>query len=283
MIANEDGYIVEEIFPRILVFKGALDCSDELIKFYEQNFEWSSWFTFGTHITEGGPAFEWDRFPERDEWHLEMVESQADEYKKRIAEIFYDISKIYTKKYKYVRDSWICRTWNIAKYNPTPPEKESAMQFHTDFQQERAEMPGDQFGLTCVFYPNDDYEGGEIQFTIVGDSESETKVVSFKPEKGDVILFPATEPYYHGVGSVRTGTKYIIRLYWLHNYGGSPDWHLLKEKYGPDWEILEEHRLSSNYKTHYFKSVPGAPKLTLAEYYERLDNGTLDEWDEGDY
>lgn len=280
MIANEDGYIVEEIFPRILVFKGALDCSDELIEFYEQNSEWSSWFTYGTHVTEGGPAFDWDHFPEHHEWHLEMVESQADEYKKRIAEIFYNISKVYVDKYEYVKDSWICRTWNIAKYNPTPVEKESAMEFHTDFQEERAEIPGEQFGLTCVFYPNDNYDGGEIQFTIIGDTPSDTKLVSFKPEKGDVILFPSTAPYYHGVRNIYSGNKYIIRLYWLHSYSGSPDWHSLKEKYGQEWEVLEECRLSSNPKTHYFRSVPGAPKRSLVEYYERLDSGTLHQWGE---
>ena len=91
-------------------------------------------------------------------------------------------------------------------------------------------------------------------------------------------MFPSTAPYYHGVKSISSGYKYILRLYWVHNYTGSADWHELKEKYGDSWEQLEDQRVKTNYKTQYFKSLPGAPKRSLKEYYEKLENGTLSEW-----
>jgi 2OG-Fe(II) oxygenase superfamily len=273
----DSSYEVSEIYPKIVVFKNALKQPKELIDYYEETGPWTKWLRFGVYITGQGPSASWDHFPTEDEWTRAMVGSQVEDYKKLVAKIFYEVSDIYRDKFNYEKDSWICRNWTIAKYEPTPDDP-VAMNYHTDFQEEYAESPGPQFGITCVVYPNDDYVGGEITFNITKEDGSESDIVDYKPSAGDILMFPSTAPYYHGVKGISSGYKYILRLYWVHDYAGSSDWHELKEQYGSDWEELEEQRVKTNYKTQYFKSIPGAPKRTLKEYYEKLKDGTLDEW-----
>jgi hypothetical protein len=272
-----DSYEIDEIYPKIVVFKQALNQSKEMIDYYEQTGDWVPWLKFGTYINGQGPSASWDHFPTEEEWTSEMVNSQVEEYKKLVATNFYKISDVYTSMYGYTKDSWICRNWTIAKYEPQP-QKDVAMDYHTDFQEEYAEVPGQQFGLTCVIYPNDNYEGGEITFTIMKEDASEPDIINYKPTEGDILMFPSTAPYYHGVKSISSGYKYLLRLYWVHEYAGSSDWHALKEQYGDRWEELEDQRIKSNYKTPYFKSIPGTAKRTLKEYYQRLEDGTLSEW-----
>jgi predicted 2-oxoglutarate/Fe(II)-dependent dioxygenase YbiX len=75
-------------------------------------------------------------------------------------------------------------------------------------------MPGKYFKLhvddgpfySCtisgVIYLNDDYEGGEIEFTRHG--------LKIKPQAGDIILFPSNFIYEHASCEVFSGTKYSV-------------------------------------------------------------------------
>lgn len=60
------------------------------------------------------------------------------------------------------------------------------------------------FSYTCtvssIVYLNDDYEGGELWFPYLN--------ISFKPQAGDVVLFPSTYIYAHAALKVTSGTKY---------------------------------------------------------------------------
>jgi predicted 2-oxoglutarate/Fe(II)-dependent dioxygenase YbiX len=56
--------------------------------------------------------------------------------------------------------------------------------------------------VSAVVYLNDDYEGGEIQFTRQG--------LTVKPEAGDIILFPSNFVYEHASLEVFSGTKYSV-------------------------------------------------------------------------
>lgn len=59
---------------------------------------------------------------------------------------------------------------------------------------------------STIIYLNDDYEGGEIYFPNLE--------FSYKPKKGDAIIFPCnTEEYNHGVKTVTAGTRYTIALW----------------------------------------------------------------------
>jgi hypothetical protein len=60
------------------------------------------------------------------------------------------------------------------------------------------------FSYTCtvssVMYLNDEYEGGELWFPYLD--------LTFKPEYGDIVLFPSTFIYAHAARPVTSGTKY---------------------------------------------------------------------------
>jgi len=60
------------------------------------------------------------------------------------------------------------------------------------------------FSYTCtvssVMYLNDDYEGGELWFPYLD--------LTFKPEAGDIVLFPSTYIFAHAAKPVTSGTKY---------------------------------------------------------------------------
>lgn len=62
--------------------------------------------------------------------------------------------------------------------------------------------------ISAVFYLNDDYEGGEIEFVHYG--------VKIKPGAGTLVLFPSNYAYSHIAHEVTDGIKYAI-VTWIHD------------------------------------------------------------------
>lgn len=62
--------------------------------------------------------------------------------------------------------------------------------------------------ISSILYLNDDYEGGEIEFTNFG--------IKIKPKAGMLLLFPSNYAYTHIAYPVTSGTKYAI-VTWLHD------------------------------------------------------------------
>jgi len=56
--------------------------------------------------------------------------------------------------------------------------------------------------LSAVSYLNDDYEGGELDFT--------RHNITLKPDAGDIVLFPSNFVYEHASLNVHSGTKYAV-------------------------------------------------------------------------
>jgi predicted 2-oxoglutarate/Fe(II)-dependent dioxygenase YbiX len=56
--------------------------------------------------------------------------------------------------------------------------------------------------ISVLFYLNDNYEGGELEFTRLG--------LSVKPKKGMMIAFPSYFEFSHRVHPVRSGTRYSL-------------------------------------------------------------------------
>jgi hypothetical protein len=63
---------------------------------------------------------------------------------------------------------------------------------HTDFHRR----------LSLVYYINDDYVGGEINFPRFN--------LSYKPSANEIIIFPSTYVYNHSVNEVTDGTRYAV-------------------------------------------------------------------------
>lgn len=56
--------------------------------------------------------------------------------------------------------------------------------------------------VSSVYYINDDYEGGEINFPRFN--------ISYKPKANQMIVFPSTYVYNHSVSEVISGTRYSV-------------------------------------------------------------------------
>lgn len=91
---------------------------------------------------------------------------------------------------------------NFVKYNPG-----EHFASHAD--------DGDTYSATVstVGYLNDDYEGGELEFTKLG--------IKLKPELGDIVVFPSNFIYMHASLAVRSGQKFSAVTMFDHN----DKWH----------------------------------------------------------
>jgi len=244
---------IKKIHNTIWVFKKAIPDPDKIIDFFEKNREWHDWYTFGKYA-EGGifnPSY-FEKFPNRKEWEDKLEEGFGHRNQDRHFE-------------NQVNN-------NIAKYK-TNLDVPLAMHYHTDYQREFSYQPGDKFGITAVFYLNDNYVGGEVLFRFL--DESDINIIKedyvYKPEAGDVVVFMSGHPHYHGVNSVTSGEKYIIRTYWKYRYPGHPLWLKLEEKYGKDsWAEIEEERRKFNRIPENMKMVNGIPFwVEFEEYYKK--------------
>ena len=56
--------------------------------------------------------------------------------------------------------------------------------------------------VSSIYYINDDYEGGEINFPRFD--------ISYKPKANEMIVFPSTYVYNHSVSEVTRGTRYAV-------------------------------------------------------------------------
>jgi hypothetical protein len=89
----------------------------------------------------------------------------------------------------------------------------------------------DRLKYSLVMYLNDDYEGGEISFTIrnLDDSNDnatpnsdfsqapkDSYTFAIKPKAGSIVIFPSSPPYHHTAHLVKSGFKYMVPQHWTH-------------------------------------------------------------------
>ncbi len=60
--------------------------------------------------------------------------------------------------------------------------------------------------ITSVCYLNDDFDGGELSFDLLG--------VKIKPKAGMLVFFPTAKIYKHSVGTVSNGERYSVSKFW---------------------------------------------------------------------
>jgi hypothetical protein len=241
-------FTTKTLYPRIEVYKGLLPDHKEIfevIKSTENNTgehyfnPWTRWSAFGTYAGTKFKGAIQDRLGENEVFDKEYW----------AAETVYDAYNIAIKDYieKYnveLPDKCELGSSSFCKYdtNVDALKNNLTMQYHTDFKQSEKEMPGKQFFLTCTVYINDDYEGGEIEFYVDGEF-----VPAYKPEAGDIMVFPSTEPYYHGVRTATRGNKYLIRNFMIYPYPGSKEWLENQIEYGAvRWAEMEKKRIAAD-------------------------------------
>lgn len=59
--------------------------------------------------------------------------------------------------------------------------------------------------VSAMYYLNDDYEGGSVNFPELG--------ISYQPKANELLLFPSTEKFNYSISAVTSGTKYSVVTY----------------------------------------------------------------------
>ena len=86
----------------------------------------------------------------------------------------------------------------IGQYLLTKWNKGSKMEPHIDTDAQKHQH------IVCMYYINDDYDGGEIVFPDYN--------LTIKPKSNSLVMFPGNENYLHGVLEVSKGFRYTFPM-----------------------------------------------------------------------
>jgi hypothetical protein len=135
---------------------------------------------------------------------------------------FDDVARDYAKAQGITDEPKLFPLYPIKKY-------QAGTHMGAHFDQQEGD---DRLKVSFVMYLNDDYEGGEISFTIASpggilrgsspspDFEEAKKggeyTFAVKPKAGSIIVFPPSPPYHHTAHLVKNGFKYMVPQHWIH-------------------------------------------------------------------
>lgn len=257
-----------ELYPKILVYKNLFKDIDKSYKILIDSLEeqedrlfspWTQWSIFGDYLNPIFPGFDLSKKygnfeyveaknqTEEDQknFGLEMMKNfhlVTEDYIKRY-DIDVDLSKMIENEDGFSVPLWRWTGGTIGKYNVSSDDNEYGMRYHSDYQREQGSAPGYKFIITCTIYFNDDYEGGEVDFAM-GE-----KLVKYKPEAGDLLVFPSghpdylTEdgmPYLHGVMPSYNKNKFLSRMYWQKYQRGTDEWYEKEKEFGKEvWAAMQ--------------------------------------------
>jgi hypothetical protein len=257
-----------EIYPNILVYKNMFKdisksykvLTDSLAETEDRIFSpWTQWSIFVDYLNPIIPSFSMsDKYGNlKNIKTTTQVQEDQKNFGIEIMENFYLVTEDYIKRYgidldlnetSIDEDGNAIQTWrwaggSIAKYHVSDENKKVGMNYHSDYQRELWSTPGYKFVITCTIYFNDDYEGGEIDFAM-GD-----KLVKYKPEAGDLLVFPSghpdylTEdgmPYLHAVMPSYNANKFLARMYWQKYQRGTDEWYAKEKEFGKEvWAQMQ--------------------------------------------
>ena len=227
----------KKIADKIFVYNNLFINTENTISTLLSKKSWKGWYTFGDQSLIPVPPIKFDNYPDLSDWNSYIgTEDDILDVEKEILNIFYLTTSHYIEENKIIQDNWSMEAPHICRYfdgHGAGPEEGIGMAFHTDFPQDDIDSPGPKQKITCNMYLNDNYKGGEIVFKIFKDKDSFDRV-TYKPVAGDIVIFPSTEPYYHGVNLTEDGDKYFVRSFWYETFSGSERWYKGLEKYGEE-------------------------------------------------
>lgn len=186
----------EEIAPGIVIYSDVIPNSSELIGDIEEGMAGAqvSWISAGV---DGGLNTNVRDTDSISIPYLEGVDENfsnfTDAFNKSLSNIFY-LTLVAAEK-DYMVDYGVYfpdhDDYQILKYG-----KGQKFTNHID------DHPKYHRRLSSVYYINDNYDGGEINFPRFG--------ISYKPKSNQMIIFPSTYVYNHSVSPVTDGTRYAI-------------------------------------------------------------------------
>jgi hypothetical protein len=217
-----------ELYPMVDVYTGLLPDAYELYQIMKQSDadangrfhlrKWDKWSVFGTYTQE--------------KHELEEAQSgQRYDEEKHLSERVYAaysaaISDYITRHQIKLPEGSSLMTSSFSKYDEQIDimNNKLTMQFHTDFIISEKDMPGNKFFLTCFYIDG--------------------KYYNHKPKAGDILIFPSTEPYYHGVRAITKGNKFFVRNFIVYNFNGTEEWLQNQRMHGAHkWGKMEQERV----------------------------------------
>lgn len=144
------------------------------------------------------------------------------------------------------------------------PHNGNQMSYHTDEHQWDKDVPGKKFALTVTMYLEDEHVGGEVSF--FNEKDSNISLINFHPAPGDITVFPSFYPYYHGVLPLKSGEKYLIRMFFYWYFPGGKEWIENRMSHSKEeWEQMELKRKSDEFNSGKYSrhiSIIGEPEIT---------------------
>jgi predicted 2-oxoglutarate/Fe(II)-dependent dioxygenase YbiX len=256
----------DEIYPKVHVYKNVLKDPQALYeimknsekdgdgKYYLQS--WDKWATFGTYTQI------------KHQHEIDQTDTTSENYikEKKFADQVQDAYNLVIKDYVEktgveLPENWRFSGCSFSKYDDQIDvmSNKMTMQYHTDHITSQKDMPGEKFFITCTMYINDDYDGGDIEFYVDGN------IINHKPKAGDILVFPSTEPYYHGVKTIYNGQKFFVRNFIMYTFEGTKEWLENQLKFGAyRWAKKEFERIEHDDPRNMKYLLDGKP----AEYDE---------------
>jgi hypothetical protein len=271
---SELNYV--ELYPKIDVYRNVLSDPSELYEIMNKSEKtsegkyflktWDPWAHFGTYTQKKhqGEITEDIKSEEMFIKEKKFVEDIEEAYNKVILD--------YVARHKIeLPEGWHFSGCSYSKYHAKIDtlQNNMTMQYHTDHITSQKDMPGDKFFITCTMYINDDYDGGDIEFYVDG------KFINHKPKAGDILVFPSTEPYFHGVKTINTNEKFFVRNFIMTPHNGTEEWLANQRKYGAyRWAKMEAERIDHDDKRNmvYFQD---GKQVSYEDYQGKRDTGAM--------
>jgi hypothetical protein len=171
-------FSVEKLEDNIYYYTNVLDSVSEVLEYAKNNLVWSEWLASGSDEVYGEITGSKNPLPDQISYLIrDSIKKCLDHYCSETSNSF----------------GWIPNFYTIQKYNVG-----AHMGPHTDsldITQDKSPT------ISIVFYLNDNYEGGEIEFINQG--------IKIKPEAGSIVIFPSYPPYTHDPLPTISGDKYM--------------------------------------------------------------------------
>lgn len=252
----------ETIIPGIVLYKNALpnflNVLDTVIESESGQDDqalikpWRDWNN-GIGIMSSGVSSDYE-YRKQDEKYLqqhEVIRSIWDSFDAVLNDYVSEYDDVnffphYVNTLDFKNKSWVNAQIDFLKYFKDSKNDKYALSCHNDQATWLDESRGPKFVLTVTMYLNDNYGGGDLCFF----NENDTNAVLYKPSAGDIIVFPSFYPYFHGVHSIESGNKYLIRMFKFWDYVGSEEWLENEKLYGKEkWAELEKKRSQKEFNS----------------------------------
>jgi hypothetical protein len=205
-----DKEILEE---KVYYYTDVIKDPQKLVEAINSDDQWGEWVACsGEHYVYGTDKTIYT--PETDDENTNYIYNT-------IRDAFDVVAKDYADAQGITDEPKLFPMYPVKRYEPG-----TFMGAHFDQQE------GDErLKVSFVMYLNDDYEGGEISFTISSPdgilqqagptpdfAEAERTgnyTFAIKPKAGSIIVFPPSPPYHHTAHLVKSGLKYMVPNHWI--------------------------------------------------------------------